>query len=89
MQVPMRVKAYSKKVPAARGYIGEDTVHYQDLQVKTPVGWITIDTEEVPDHVRISLGCFGDTGGWTSKFAVFGSWGRDGVVTPHPVARAA
>lgn len=86
MNAPLRVKAYSKKVPAPRGYVGEETIEYQDLQVKTPVGWITIDTEEVPSHVRISLGCYGDTGGWRSKFAVFGSWGRDGAVTPHAQA---
>lgn len=27
-----------------------------------------LDRETIPDHVLISLGCFGDTGGWTSKF---------------------
>lgn len=38
-----------------------------------PFGWFrredVLDTEEVPQHVMISLGCFGDTGGWTSKWA--------------------
>ena len=27
-----------------------------------------IDMEIVPEHVMISLGCYGDTGGWRSKF---------------------
>ncbi len=31
--------------------------------------WIDLDTEIVPEHVEISLGCFGDTGGWRNKFA--------------------
>jgi len=28
-----------------------------------------LDTEIVPNDVSISVGCFGDTGGWMSKFA--------------------
>jgi hypothetical protein len=28
-----------------------------------------LDTEIVPEDVMITLGCFGDTGGWKSKFA--------------------
>lgn len=35
----------------------------------TIVERMVLDTEEVPEHVMISLGCFGDTGGWRSKFA--------------------
>lgn len=31
----------------------------------------TIDEEVIPGHVLISLGCFGDTGGWRSKFAEY------------------
>lgn len=27
-----------------------------------------IERERIPDHVIISLGCFGDTGGWMSRF---------------------
>ena len=27
-----------------------------------------LDREQVPDHVMITLGCFGDTGGWLSRF---------------------
>lgn len=30
--------------------------------------WRIIDSETIPDHVMISMGCFGDTGGWKSKF---------------------
>ncbi len=32
---------------------------------------LIIDEEIIPDHVMISLGAFGDTGGWKSKFAIF------------------
>lgn len=28
-----------------------------------------VDREEVPAHAWISAGCFGDTGGWVSKFS--------------------
>lgn len=31
----------------------------------------TLDTEEVPGHVDLCWRCFGDTGGWVSKFAPF------------------
>jgi hypothetical protein len=77
----MRVYAFTKKVPAPRGYVGMDEVHIQQLQVQTPLGWVTVDEEEVPAHVKISLGAYGDTGGWVSKFAKIGSFGRDGVIT--------
>lgn len=39
----------------------------QYLQELTRHGWITIDEEEVPRPVIISLGCFGDTGGWVTN----------------------
>ena len=52
----------------------------QFLQQKRWWGWQTIDHEFVPAHVTISLGCLGDTGGWTSKFRVHGVFGRDGVI---------
>lgn len=29
--------------------------------------WGTIEEERIPDHVIISVGCFGDTGGWSSR----------------------
>ena len=41
--------------------------------------WVTckvLDEEEAPRHVCISNVCFGDTGGWLSKFAPFN---RDGT----------
>jgi hypothetical protein len=59
---------------------------HQRLQEKRWWGWHTIDREEIPSHVIISLGCFGDTGGWGSKFGETGSFGRDGVFTPHDPA---
>jgi len=33
-----------------------------------------IDSEIIPDHVMISLGCYGDTGGWKSKFSHNPNW---------------
>lgn len=87
MRKPLRVHAFTKAVPEAPGYVGKTEVHIQQLQVELAgLGWTTIDEEEVPAHVRISLGCFGDTGGWQSKFAAFGTWGRDGLMTPHSPA---
>lgn len=80
MSAQYRVKAFTKRVPAGPGYVGTDEVHIQQLEVKTRIGWQVIDEEEVPSHVRISIGCFGDTGGWTSKFTSVGTFGRDGVV---------
>lgn len=56
----------------------------QFLQIKRWFGWQTIDHEFVPAHVTISLGCFGDTGGWTSKFTEYGEFGRDGIIKTQP-----
>lgn len=60
----------------------EDYSGYQLLQRKGLFGWKTIDREDVPAHVKISLATVGDAGGWVSKFASFGSFGRDGRFTP-------
>lgn len=35
------------------------------------VWYRTIDREEIPAHVPLVKACFGDTGGWVSKFAPF------------------
>lgn len=78
--LPMRVYAWSKVVPEDRGYVGIKRIYGQELQMKTRHGWETIDREEVPADVKISMGCFGDTGGWVSKFVVFGTFGRDGIL---------
>lgn len=80
-QSKLRVHAFTKRVPAPRGYVGTDEVHIQQLQVRTPAGWVTVDEEEVPGHVKISMGAYGDTGGWVSKFAAYGTFGRDGLIT--------
>lgn len=58
----------------------------QLLQEKRWWGWKTIDYELVPRAVTISLGCVGDTGGWISKFAKYGSFGRDGIIHVHVAA---
>lgn len=51
---------------------------YQELQARVPGGWRTIDREEIPSHVLISIACCGDEGGWKSKFAdVPGVWPHD------------
>jgi hypothetical protein len=81
---PIRVHAFTKTVPAPRGYVGTDVTHFQQLQVQTPFGWVVVDQEEVPDHVKISLGCYGDTGGWVSKFASLGEFGADGIIHRKP-----
>lgn len=81
MSKQLRVRAYSQR-ETTPGYVGYETVHYQDLQEKHWWGWKTLDTEVVPTHVRISLGAFGDNGGWLSKFASLGAFGRDGIIQP-------
>ena len=65
----LRVKAYD---------IGGERVQF--LQIRCWYGWKTVDSEVVPSHALISLGCFGDTGGWESKFTRYGSFGRDGAL---------
>lgn len=46
---------------------------YNVLQRRHPLAlglgshWVDVREERVPDHVVISLGCLGDTGGWTSS----------------------
>lgn len=54
----------------------------QLLQERRWWGWKTIDSEEVPREVIVSIGTIGDTGGWVSKFAALGSFGRDGNFRP-------
>lgn len=57
----LRIVRYSSK---------EDWSGRQHLQRRNKLGiWETVDTEEVPNHVGISLACFGDNGGWKSKWA--------------------
>lgn len=76
----LRVKAFSRTIPAPPGYVGTTTYYGQRLQRRFGPFWITLDQEEVPAHVKISMGAFGDTGGWVSKFAKLGAFGRDGVI---------
>lgn len=79
----LRVKAYSRIERQPYGYVGTHRVHYQKLQRKRWWGWQTIDREEVPNWAIIAKGAYGDTGGWLSKFVVHGTFGRDGIITPH------
>lgn len=71
MSRPMRVKAVS--------HDGGWAVT-QLLQERRWWGWKTIDREEVPRHAVVSRGCFGDAGGWVSRFAACGTFGRDGII---------
>ena len=66
----LRVKAYD--------IAGE---RIQLLQIRRWYGWKTIDSEVVPSHALVSLGCFGDTGGWKSNFTKYGCFDRDGSFT--------
>lgn len=58
------------------GYIEPTITTYNVLQtyrktgfLRSRLGWIDVDKEEVPAHVMISIGCFGtDSSGWTTKF---------------------
>lgn len=65
------------------GYTCPDRVQMNVLQRYTGrVGrffphWRDVEHEDVPSHVAISVGCFGDTGGWLSRFQ-----GQPGVVFP-------
>lgn len=76
-----RIRPYSR-MEREYGYAGLYRHRYQDLQIRRWWGWETLDTEEIPSWEW----CYNAVGGsgWVSKFASFGSWGRDGVVTPHP-----
>lgn len=56
---------------------------WQLLQERRWWGWMTLDREDIPAHVLISLGAYADRGGWESKFAEIGSFGSDGAFTPH------
>lgn len=75
-----RVKSYTVMQPEY-GYAGRYPHRYQVLQRRRWWGWQTIDREEVPEYVS----CYNAVGGsgWVSKFAKLGSFGRDGVFTPH------
>jgi hypothetical protein len=69
----LRVREYR----SLRSYEG-----YQLLQERRWWGWKTLERVDVPECVYISLGAFGDTGGWVSPFARHGRFGRDGLIEP-------
>lgn len=84
----MRVRAFSRLKRNPPGFFGYERVHVQQLQGRYWCGWRTLDEEIVPSDAIISAGCFGDYGGWKSKFSGLGSFGRDGKFTPHQSATA-
>lgn len=59
---------------------------HQLLQERRWWGWRTIERVDVPSHVYISLGAYGDTGGWVSPFGVHGDFGADGIIRPRAPA---
>lgn len=67
------------------GYVDLSEVRYNILQKRMPIlwgmlhVWKEVDREVVPGDVMISMGCFGDTGGWVSRFAQY---------IPRPICRA-
>lgn len=63
-----------------RRFTRHDWTGFQIIQERRWWGWKTIGREEIPSFVSISLVCFGDTGGWRSKFASYGSFGADGLI---------
>jgi hypothetical protein len=72
----LRVIAFTQRyVEREPGYLPiEKTRKVQQLVFVEPGFFgrsrhVVLDTEIVPEHVLISVGCFGDTGGWKSKFA--------------------
>ena len=76
-----RIITYTRREPEDHGYVGTKSVTYQELQEGEGKKWRTLGREEVPEHALISLGAYGDTGGWVSKFSDLFAWGRDGVCT--------
>lgn len=79
MQPSLRVQLRSETVSDARGH--PKLVHRQDLQRRRWWGWQTIDEETIPDDISIVRGCLSESDGWTSRFAVHGTFGRDGYIT--------
>lgn len=68
-----RVDRHSVRKPC--GYFTEYS-HTEQRLVEVTTSFFgvretVIDTEIVPEHALISLGAFGDTGGWMSKFAAY------------------
>lgn len=62
-------------------YRREDGQRMQRLVKRWKVGPLTVwrknlGEEEVPGYVEISVGAFGDTSGWVSRFAPFDRDGR-------------
>ena len=77
-----RIHAYSR-MEKDYGYVGLYRHRYQELQMrKRPwQSWTVMEIEEIPSWED----CFHSVGGsgWVSRFAEFGTWGKDGIVTPH------
>lgn len=77
-----------------RGYLpAPETRDFQEIVTEVRIlGFVlrTIveDREQIPPHAAISLGAFGDTGGWRSRFAGFIAQCRaKGVPPARPVTR--
>ena len=79
MNRPLRVRAFTRTVPAERGYVGETTERVQQLQARVNWVWEVLDEEIVPEWSLIERGALGSSD-WKSKFSGLGAWGKDGVI---------
>lgn len=73
MTNPVKVVRHIEHVRAS-GYVDTDEVHVQRLMERRrgwfgTSRWVEIDREIIPTHAVISMGAFGDAGGWKSRFA--------------------
>lgn len=72
--VELRVERYRERyIDRTPGYMPQRCVREMQRLVRITKGRFftgreVIDTEVIPEHVMITLGCCGDTGGWRSKF---------------------
>lgn len=77
----IRVEQFTRKFPDPKdpGYtIKEDETYQRLVEIQVVIGRFRsytrkkiLDTIEVPQHVMISMACYGDTGGWVSPFAEY------------------
>lgn len=73
-KVEFRVERYRERfTDRTPGYLPAERVREMQRLVRVTRTWLgssrkVIDSEEIPEHVMITLGCCGDTGAWRSKF---------------------
>lgn len=67
-----------QRIRVVRTSISEQSLVKEWLFKNIVVFKKTLDSEDIPEHVLNMLSCFGDAGGWISKFAPFDKNGRVG-----------